>query len=322
MPSGIARFESIMADNGLALAANLSGAPVEGFDVEDKVRELFPRLIPFFNLDWESATEPSFGARSAAGLEKAVKQHGYKGLKIPKLLGLYLQDASGERVPVDWPELDALWKKAGELGVPVAIHAADPAAFWLPPTPDNERYDELEVHPSWSFHGPKYPPRKQILAELERVFARHPGTTFISVHFGNNAEELEDVDRILDAYPNVLVDTAARLGEIGRHPADKVRAFFVKHKTRVLFGTDLGVGRRGLMLGSSGRDEPTMADVKPFFDAHWRYFEGREVQIPHPTPIQGRWKIDAIGLPDDVLEALYFRNACRVLGIDPTTLAR
>ncbi len=178
---------------------------------------------------------------------------------------------------------------------------------------DNERYEELALHPQWSFYGPQWPDRLSLLGELERVFAKHPKTTFISVHFGNNAEDLDYVDRILDTYPNVYIDTAARLGEIGRHPPDKVRNFFIKHADRVLFGTDIGLSERGIMLGSTGREVPTEADIKPFYDAHWRFFEGHEKAIAHPTPVQGRWTIDAIDLPDDVLLKLYRDNAMRVL---------
>jgi len=256
----------------------------------------------------------------AAGLEQAVKRYGFKGLKIPKVLGLYLKDRDGHRVPVDWPELDPLWDMAGALGVPVAIHTADPRAFWLPPTPANERYEELSLHPRWSFYGPDWPDRMTLLGELENVFKKHPGTTFISVHFANNAEDLDYVERILDSYPNVMVDTAARLGEIGRHPPEKVRALFIKYKTRILFGTDIGLSARGIMLGSQGKEDPTPADIQPFYEAHWRFFEGHDRGIAHPTPVQGRWTIDAIDLPDDVLEHLYWRNAARILKIDPKTL--
>jgi predicted TIM-barrel fold metal-dependent hydrolase len=157
---------------------------------------------------------------------------------------------------------------------------------------------------------------------LEHVIAKHPKTTFISVHFGNDAEDLDYVDRLLDRHANLMIDTAARLGEIGRHPASEVRAFFIKHRKRIVFGTDLGLAKRMIMLGSVGREEPTRADVKPFYDAHWRFFEGREKGIAHPTPIQGRWTIDAIDLPDDVLEDIYFRNALRVLKLDESALRR
>ena len=319
LPDGADRMDRAMAESGIARALNFSGGSLgRGVEVRAALRAKHPRVDDLYLIDWRLRGRPDFGDITARAFEIAVKEYGYKGLKIPKALGLAVTDASGARVPVDWPPLDAVWAKAGELGVPVAIHTADPKAFWDPATPDNERYEELQVHPSWSFADPSYPPREQLLAELERVFARHPGTAFISVHFGNNAEDLAYVERILERYPNVHVDVAARLGEIGRHPADKVRALFVRFKDRVLFGTDLGIGAEHLMLGSSGAEEPTWPELKRFYDAHWRFFEGRERGIPHPTPIQGRWTIDAIDLPDDVLDALYFGNAMRLFHLpDP-----
>ena len=41
-----------------------------------------------------------------------------------------LSDHHGRRIPVDDPKLDPVWKKAGELGMPVLIHTADPKQFW------------------------------------------------------------------------------------------------------------------------------------------------------------------------------------------------
>lgn len=320
MRDGLERADRAMDENGLARMVNLSGG-VLGRGAEDRpaARAAHPRIDDLLNIEWRARGQEGFGAAMARALEIAVTQFGFKGLKVSKALGLYVDDAEGARIPVDWPELAPLWDKAGELGVPVAIHTADPKAFWLPPTPDNERYEELSVHPEWSFADPRYPSREELLAERERLVARHPKTTFVCVHFGNNPEDLDFVDDLLRRFPNVVIDVSARLGEIGRHPPEKVRDFFIRHKTRILFGTDLGVGARALMLGSTGEDEPVWEDVKRFYDAHWRFFEGKERGIPHPTPIQGRWTIDAIDLPEDVLNHLYYKNAVRIFGLpDPT----
>jgi predicted TIM-barrel fold metal-dependent hydrolase len=306
-PTGLGLLERVMAANGLAVMVNLSG------EVRPERAPPDSSPLPFFNLDWRFRNQSGFGVAMAQALERAVREHGFRGCKIPKVLGLYAKDADGRRLPVDWPELDPVWEKAAELDVPVAIHTADPRAFWWPPTPENERYEELAIHPQWSFYGPEWPERMALLAELERVFAKHPQTTFISVHFGNNAEDLDYVDRILDTYPNVYIDTAARLGEIGRHPAERVRRFFIEHADRIVFGTDIGLSDRGIMLGSTGRDVPGEVDIKPFYDAHWRFFEGKERDIAHPTPIQGRWTIDAIDLPSDVLDKIYHLNARKLL---------
>ena len=243
----------------------------------------------------------------------AVSTFDYKGLKIAKSLGLYLSDRDGARIPVDWPELDPLWAKAGSLGVPVAIHTADPRAFWDPPDPLNERFEELRLHPGWSFYDPQYPPRDVLLDERNRVIARHPNTTFICVHVANSPEELDRVDALLRRYPNVVVDLSARVPELGRHAPQRVRAFFEAHQDRILFGTDLGLSRRGIMLGSSGSDVPGMEDVKPFFDAHFEFLESQARDLRHPTPVQGDWSIDGVGLSAPILQKIYRDNALRVL---------
>lgn len=322
MPTGLGKLSQIMADNRLEHMVNLSGGSQgRGLETAVKVKAYFSAITHLYNPAWRERALPGFGAREASKLAEAVTKHGFRGLKISKALGLFLTDAAGGRIPVDWPELDPLWAKAGELGIPVMIHTGDPKAFWLPVDEHNERYDELKSHPSWSFHGPENPTREALLAERDRVIKRHPKTTFICVHFGGNPEDLDAVDKLLSTYPNAMVDTAARLGEIGRHPPEKVRALFTKHKTKIVFGTDIGMSHRGLMLGSTGENPPEMKDVKPFYDAHWRYFEGTEKKIAHPTPIQGNWTIDSAGLSEDVLAHLYRKNAIRVLklGLDPET---
>ncbi|PIE18666.1 MAG: hypothetical protein CSA66_04205 [Proteobacteria bacterium] len=318
------RLGQVMDDSGLRTMTNMSGGVVGRTaerSVEASTRFGGERLVHFVNVDWRLRHREGFGAYMARALEHAVTRYGFKGLKISKALGLAVTDAQGRRLPVDWPELAPLFDKAGELGVPVSIHTGDPKAFWDPVTPDNERYAELKVHPRWSFHGPEFPSREQLLAERDRLVARHPKTTFILVHFGNNPEDLDYVDALLKRHPNAVIDTAARVPEIGRHPPDEVRDFFIRHKARILFGTDLGLTADHIMLGSSGEQEPSFDDVKPFYDAHWRFFEGNERGIAHPTPIQGDWTVDAINLPEDVLDYLYWKNAARILKLDAPTPA-
>lgn len=313
--SGARLIAHFMGENGIRAMVNLSGgSPGQGMDQAIALARMFGgRIVNFYNPDWSRADEPDFGVVEAQRLREAVEGHGYRGLKIAKVLGLGLRYASGVLVDVDDPILDPLWRAAGELGVPVSIHTADPVAFFEPLTPENERWEELSVHPTWSFHGGDFPTFRELMDALERLVERHPRTTFIGVHFGNNAEDLAWVDRMLDTYPNFMIDIAARVGEFGRHPAEQVRAFFVKHQDRILFGTDIGIGARHLMLGSNGAVPPGPADVKPFYDAHWRYLETDQKQIDHPAPIQGRWKVDAIGLPPDVLRKIYVDNANRLI---------
>jgi len=317
---GLDRTVQIMTENNIRLFVNLSGGSfgyggLSYMEALELQRRLPGRVVNFYNPDWQRYDAADFGELEAKRLERA-KKDGFKGVKIAKVLGLGLRDMEHKLVPVDTPKLDALWKKAGELGLPVSIHVGDPKAFWLPPTPDNERYDELHVHPRWSNFGkPGVPTFQELLDAVERVYAKFPGTTFVAVHFGNCAEDLDYVDALLDRRPNLNIDIAARVPEFGRHAPEKVRAFFAKHQDRILFGTDIGIGSDYLMLGSTGEDTAEMKDVRPFYDAHWRYLETADKAMAHPTPIQGRWTVDAASVPCDVLDKVYYKNAERLLGL-------
>jgi predicted TIM-barrel fold metal-dependent hydrolase len=316
-PDAADRTMKLLADHGIDACVNLSGGfPGGGLEQQLESAARFPgRIFVFANLDWRIAAQrEDFGAPMAEQLREA-KSLGAKGLKISKMLGLGHRDRTGALIAVDDPRLDPIFDAAGALHLPVAIHVGDPIAFWKPVTKENERYDELSVHPGWSYAGQPVPSWEELFAALTRRIARHPKTTFISVHFGNAPELPERVAALLDAHSNLYVDTAARIPELGRHPSEKMRALFQKHRERILFGTDLGVGRdpAALMLGSPGRDPPTAADIEHFFNATWRYFETNDRQLAHPTPIQGGWKIDGIGLPKDVLKDIYSGNADRLL---------
>jgi len=304
----------IMEANCLGSVANLGVLERLGIPFEEGMRTfhrvLGGRLVYFPTPNFGDISS-GFGERMAMELERKVEA-GACGLKIFKELGLCHRDGDDHLIPVDDPRLDPLWAKAGELDIPVLIHTADPVAFFQPLDEHNERWEELERHPDWHFGGPEFPDHDTLLAQRNRVVERHPNTVFIGAHLGNYPENLAYVDACLDCYPNFYVDTSARIGEIGRHPVEEARAFFLKHQDRVLFGTDLVLGWDGFESGEARQER--VAKSKRTYDAHWRFFETAERQIEYPGfPIQGRWKVDAIGLPDEVLEKLYVENARRLI---------
>jgi predicted TIM-barrel fold metal-dependent hydrolase len=318
-PAGVPRLARLMKKYEFDHAVNLSGGhPLDGLPRQlAAARASGGRITVFTSLAYEQAREPGYGKRMAELLRLAHRQ-GARGLKIAKALGLGVRSEDGKLIPVDDPELDVVFETAGELGMPVAIHSGDPKAFWLPIDAENECRAELEAHPGWSLYGEDVPSFDEILKQLERRVARHPKTTFVSLHFGNAAEEPERVATMLRRYPNLYLDTAARIPEIGRHPPDRMRAFFIEFQDRILYGSDLGVGPEPvpLFLGSSGEEPPTPAEVERFFNASRRYFETGDKQFEHPTPIQGDWKISGINLPHEVLVKVYGGNAKRVLKLD------
>lgn len=307
---------------GLRRLVNLSGGSSPEMRAENlAAANKFPgQVLLFYNLAWQNVEDPAFAVQEAAMLERAVEL-GFAGVKVSKALGLGIE-IGGKLIAPDDERLAPIWDKAGELGVPIAIHTSDPKAFFEPTTPQNERYAELSLAPNWSFYGDEYPARAELLAARDRLLARHPKTTFILVHLGNNPEDVDYVDALLDTYPNAYVDIAARVGEFGRHPASRMKAFFEKHADRVMFGTDIMMGlvpmKNGraalrLTLGSISEEPPTLEDVPGFYENHFRYFETTGAPIEHPVPIQGDWKVNPIGLSGAVLDKIYWKNAERVV---------
>jgi predicted TIM-barrel fold metal-dependent hydrolase len=276
--------------------------------VKHKLKEKFEF---FANVSWNRVVEAGWGESEADRVEREVG-FGAKGIKFFKAMGLAARDANEKLIPIDDPRFDPIMDRAAKLNVVVAIHVGDPKAFFEPPTPDNERYDELKLAPDWSFYGEDYPPLMELWKQTERLVSRHPATTFLFIHLGLS-EDLDYMEKLLDAHPNVFVDTSARVPEFGRHPADEVRRFFLKFQDRILFGTDLSISPDHWQLGSVSETPVGLEDAVKFYQAHFRFFETDLKNIDHPTPIQGRWKVNAIHLPADVLHKLYYANAEKLI---------
>ena len=281
---------------------DLAGA-IAGFD------QAFPRrFVSMTEPSWTRAGETGYAAWQADEIGRA-KAAGAVGVKVLKTLGLYLRDGgtSGKLVRVDDARFDPMWETCGRLGLPVAIHVGDPEAFFLPIDRFNERYEELNAHPDWSFHGKDFPAFKEILEARDRVFARHPKTTFVALHVGHWAENLAAVGEMLDKFPNVHVEIGARIGELGRQPRTATR-FFDRYQDRILFGTD------AVPLGI---ETPQQVFGEDLYRIYYRFLETEDEYFdyaPAPVPPQGRWRIYGLGLRESILRKVYSRNAERVLG--------
>lgn len=290
-----------MNKRGVRRVINLSGGWGEKLDAMlAKFARVAPeRLLIFCTPDFSRIDDPDFDTQVVHGLERA-RASGAAGIKIFKNLGLTLRDESGRIVPVDDPRLDPIWATADRLNMPVLIHSGDPAAFFEPIDRHNERWMQLNRHPNWSFHGPAFPTREDVLAQRNRMIARHPGTNFIGAHIGGNPEDLMALGKVLDDLPNFFVDMSGRVAELGRQPY-AARQFFRKYADRILYGTDRYPGRPR---------QPRYRIYYRFLETADEYFD----YYDHPFPPTGEWKIYGIYLPDNVLRKVYHENADRLLG--------
>jgi predicted TIM-barrel fold metal-dependent hydrolase len=233
-----------------------------------------------------------------------------------KELGLKIRDHEGKLVKIDDPRLFPIWEKAEQLNVIVAFHTTDPLAFFEPWNSENERWEELELHPGWSFADrSKYPPKDVLLEQRNNVIKTFKNVNFQCAHVGNYPENLEVVDQWLDEMPNMFLDLSARFGELGRHPAAEGKRFFTRHQDRLMFGTDHAFRVDGDVLGAGPKKFFSPEEDKRFYESHWRYLQTDDKQFDHPTPIQGNWKIDGIGLTEDILKKIYWDNAYKLYNI-------
>jgi uncharacterized protein len=257
--------------------------------IDSMVKPYPGRFVVFTQFDWSKINDPNFSQLMVQQIDDSVAR-GARGLKVLKELGLGVRDSTGKLITIDDPRLDETWEECGRLGIPVFIHVADPEAFFHPIDAHNERYEELNEHPDWSFYGPQFPTLQELMAQRDRMFAKHPHTMFVALHFGSWPENLDFVDETLQKFPNVMIETGAREGELGRQPR-RTREIFMKYSNRIMFGTDEGAG-------------------EAMYQNYFRWLETKDEYFPYAQyPAQGRWMIYGLGLPDEVLEKVYHSNA-------------
>ena len=302
---------AVMDRKNIRAMVNLTGGYDNGLaEAVAKYDRAHPgRFYTFTEPSYSRFKEPNYPTLQARAIERAHRD-GARGLKILKTLGLYLREniTSGTLVKIDDARFDPMWDACGQLNMPVAIHVSDPVAFFTPTDRFNERYEELNNHPDWSFYEHDFPSNAELLAARNRVIAKHPKTQFVTLHVGNFSEDLQNVGESLDRFPNMSVDLAARIGELGRQPIT-ARKFFGKYQDRILFGTD---------ATPHGDEFPQQVFNDQLYEIYYRFLETTDEYFdyaPAKIPPQGRWRIYGIDLPDTILRKVYYENAARLLRI-------
>jgi predicted TIM-barrel fold metal-dependent hydrolase len=301
----------VMDRKNIRMMVDLTGNHGKGLEqaIQRFQRAHPDRFMVFTEPGWDHFNRPDYPRWQADEIGRA-HEAGAKGLKVVKTLGLYLRQnvTEGPLVKIDDPHFDSMWEACAGFKMPVAIHISDPEAFFLPIDRFNERFEELNNHPDWSFCDHDFPSFQELIEARNRMFARHPKTTFIALHVGHNAENLASVSECLDRFPNMHVELAARIGELGRQPRT-ARKFFEKYQDRIMFGTD---------AVPNGKETPQQILSPKLYEIYYRFLETEDEYFdyaPAPKPPQGRWQIYGLGLPEGILRKVYHENAERVLGL-------
>src|SRR6202171_2332863 len=296
-PEHVDQLVKEMDTINLRVLVNLSGGTGEELrKTVATMKSRYPdRFVVFANLSYDDINTPGYGQRAADRLAQDVR-NGAQGLKIFKNFGMDLKYASGERVHADDPIFDPVFEKCAELKLPVLIHIAEPSAFFDPWDKNNERWQELKEFPQRARPPSRYPPFETLMTERNHLFAKHPKTNFIAAHLAFHGNDLERLGKLFDTLPNMYVDIAAVLAELGRQPYS-AHDFLVKYQDRVLMGKDIYDGNE--------------------YKWYFRALETRDEYFEYYRKRHAFWRIYGFQVPDDVLKKVYYKNALRlVAGVD------
>lgn len=202
---------------------------------------------------------------------------------------LYAAPVEGRGIHLDDPRIKPLLEKCAELKMPINIHIAEPYWMYLPLDGTN---DGLPNGADWAIDTTQVDLGYWgLIRSFENAVRENPNTIFIACHYLNLNQDYEYLGKLLDKYPNLYVDLAARVPEAAQIPR-ATREFTLKYQDRILFGTDNGMA-------------PGM------YRTIFRFLETEDEHFY--CGFNYIWYLNGIYLPDSVLQKIYRTNALRIL---------
>lgn len=201
----------------------------------------------------------------------------------------YARPGDGTGIHIDDPRIRPLIQKAAELKMPISIHIAEPYWMYLPM---DETNDGLVNAVTWHVDTTNCLGYNVLVQTFENAVRENPNTIFIACHYLNMNHDLPRLGALLDKYPNMYIDIAARVAE-SAHTPRATREFLIKYQDRVLFGTDNGM-------------DPEM------YRKIFRVLESNDEHFYIPD-YGYHWALSGFNLPDEVLKKIYHDNAERIL---------
>jgi predicted TIM-barrel fold metal-dependent hydrolase len=271
-----------------------------------------PDIFSFAStFDLTTREQPGYAARVTAALDETFAR-GAVMTKIWKEVGLELKRPDGTFMLPDDAVLEPVYTHLAKRKKPLLAHLAEPLEAWLPLDPKGLHYGYYSKNPRWHLHGkPEYPSHQALIDARDRILAKHPSLVVIGAHLGSLEHDVDEVARRLERYPNFFVEVSARTRDLTRQPAAKVRAFFLEYQDRIMYGVD-----RSWRPYRDPASRPTEAqraqfakDLEAQYRLDYAYYAGAG-RVEYAGAI-----VDALGLPREVLEKFYARNAQRVIGV-------
>ncbi len=282
-----------MDQMGITKTTVLTGTTGNQFDSLVEVYNKYPdRFELWCGFDYTGYDKPGFGPEAIKELERCYK----KGAKGVGELGdkgageLYSKPVPGYGLHLDDPRMKPLLEKCAELHLPINIHEAESKWMYLPADSTN---DGLMNAAEWHVNlKPGMLDHDQLIQSLVNAVRENPKTIFIACHFANCDSDLTKAGKLLDKYPNLYLDIAARYAETATIPR-YMSKFYEKYQDRLFYGTDMGMD-------------------KHMYQVTFRVLETLDEHFYESEQFGYHWAMNGFGLSDTILKKLYMTNALKI----------
>jgi len=195
----------------------------------DAIREILGERVRFIAVP-DFAMKDRREAHGRAFLERIDRFHALgarivKFWSAPRGIDLGHEVGDPRLLRLDAPHRRAVMDRAASLGMAFMAHVADPDTWFATKYADTARYGTKRSH----------------YEDLERLLDEYP-VPWIAAHMGGSPEDLDFLDGLLMRHPNLHLDASATkwiVREISKHPREQVRAFMLRWRGRILFGSDI-----------------------------------------------------------------------------------
>jgi len=284
-----------MDEMNIAKTVILSYSAGARFDsVVEKYARYKGRFEIWCGFDYTGYEKAGWVQHAIAELERCYRKgaRGVGELGDKGLGELYSHPVPGYGLHIDDPQLKPLLDKCAELHMPVSMHVAEDAWMYLNADSTN---DGLVNAGTWKVDMSKKGilNHDELIATLERAVKNNPNTTFIACHLANCCSNLAMLGRLLDAYPNLYADIAARYGEIAPVPR-YTKAFMEKYAGRLVYGTDMGTGRQ-------------------MYKTTFHILESADEHFYEQDMFNYHWPLYGLDLSDTTLKKIYSDNAEKIM---------
>ncbi|HEX8913676.1 MAG TPA: amidohydrolase family protein, partial [Humisphaera sp.] len=145
-------------------------------------------------------------------------------------------------------------------------------------------------------------------AMWERLLEANRGHPWLGAHLGGNPEDLPRLQRLLDRFPDLVLDCSATRWMVREVSArrEPMREFFIRNQDRILFGSD--------QVSGDDRHFDFLASRIWCHRKLWETaYTGPSPIIDPDVPADQQPVVRGLALPDAVLQKIYHDNAQQLL---------